>query len=102
MTVGDRMIWLCEARGGYGYIQRVAAEVVAIGPKRVQIEVERIFRTAGVITKRVKERKWVKPDRLFLATGADPHPEHPRTSSAEEPLTAGIDPSAESDQPERR
>ena len=47
LTPGQRVIWLYTPRGGYGYTQRVDAEVVKIGPKRVKIKVRRIRPTSA-------------------------------------------------------
>jgi hypothetical protein len=37
LKVGDRVNWLYEPRGGYGYVKTVAAVVTKIEPKKVQI-----------------------------------------------------------------
>ena len=39
--VGQRVIWLYQAHAGYGYVQRIPVEVVKLGPKRVQIKVQK-------------------------------------------------------------
>jgi hypothetical protein len=57
---GQRVSWLYTARQGYCPECRVAGVVVAVGPKRVVIEVARKH-TLGVI---VRQRKFVKPERL--------------------------------------
>lgn len=62
--IGDRVMWLYEARGGYGYTQNVAAVVVGVGRKRVAIEVAQRH-TLGP-WRRV--RKLVTPDRLSQRT----------------------------------
>lgn len=36
---GDRVNWHHEPRGGYGYLVSVAAVVVRVGPKRIQVRV---------------------------------------------------------------
>lgn len=41
MQKGDRVTWLRQMRGGYGYVVPVKAEVVNVGPSRVTIEVEK-------------------------------------------------------------
>lgn len=41
LKVGQKVIWLHETRGGYGYIWRIPATVVRIGKSRVTIEVTR-------------------------------------------------------------
>jgi len=42
LTIGDSVTWLHETRGGYGYCENVHGKVLALGPKRATIEVERI------------------------------------------------------------
>lgn len=39
--VGQRVIWLYQSRAGYGCVQRIPVEVVKLGPKRVQIKVQK-------------------------------------------------------------
>lgn len=59
LEVGDRVNWMYCARGGYGYITPVAAVILKIGPKRVQVRVAQ--RIAGTWhTKTV----WVEADSL--------------------------------------
>jgi hypothetical protein len=58
LTPKQRVIWRYTPRGGYGYTQRVDAEVVKIGPKRVKIKVRRIRPNER------DEEKWVKPEKL--------------------------------------
>jgi hypothetical protein len=58
LTPKQRVIWLYTPRGGYGYTQRVDAEVVKIGPKLVKIRVRRIRPHER------DEERWVKPERL--------------------------------------
>jgi len=53
---GDRVTWLQQLRGGYGYICPVDSIVVKVGPKRIQIDAP--LRDGG--TKKV----WVKPETL--------------------------------------
>jgi hypothetical protein len=45
LTPGDRVIWRYTPRGGYGYTQRVDAEVIKIGPKRVKSEFSALGRS---------------------------------------------------------
>lgn len=59
MKPGDKVNWLYEPRGGYGYSMNVAAVVVTIGPKRVQIRAAR--RINGVW---VQQTRWVSKERL--------------------------------------
>jgi hypothetical protein len=40
MNVGDEMVWKHQFRGDYGYVERIACRVVAIGRRRVVIEVK--------------------------------------------------------------
>lgn len=61
MKPGDKVNWLHEPRGGYGYTMNVAAVVVKIGPKRVQIRAAR--RVNGVW---VQQTRWVSSERLSL------------------------------------
>lgn len=58
MQVGDRVIWR-SARGGYAFIQSIAAVVERIGPKRIQIRVAQ--RCAGVWQ---MQYRWVEPEAL--------------------------------------
>lgn len=53
---GDTVTWVCTMRGGYGYTVPVAARVVKLGPKFVQIEVA--LRSGETVT------RWVKPESL--------------------------------------
>lgn len=39
LTVGDRVNWRQQPRGGYGFTRNVAGVVTALGPTRVQIRV---------------------------------------------------------------
>ncbi len=39
LEVGDRMNWLRSSRGGYGFITPIAAVVLKIGPKRIQVRI---------------------------------------------------------------
>ncbi len=59
MKPGDKVNWLYAPRGGYGYTMNVAAVVVKIGPKRVQIRAAR--RVNGVW---VQQTRWVSKERL--------------------------------------
>lgn len=62
--VGDHAIWLYEARGGYGYTQRVKAIVERVGPRRITIRVRQIH-SLGVEREVVKS---VTPQRLVRPT----------------------------------
>lgn len=53
---GQRVTWRHWPRGGWGYLERIPATVVRIGPKRVTIEVP--LKAGG--TKRVS----VQPENL--------------------------------------
>ena len=53
---GQRIVWLHEYRGGYGYVHRIPGVVVKATPKRVQIEVRK---TSGEAV-----RRWVLPQNL--------------------------------------
>ncbi len=57
-TPGQRVIWNYTPRGGYGYTQRVDAEVVQVGAKRVKIKVRRIRPINEIV------EKWVTAERL--------------------------------------
>ncbi|MCB1966230.1 MAG: hypothetical protein KDI64_09370 [Candidatus Accumulibacter sp.] len=59
MKPGDKVNWLYEPRGGYGYTMNVAAVVVKIGPRRVQIRAAR--HVNGVW---VHQTRWVSKERL--------------------------------------
>lgn len=37
--VGDRVNWLRSARGGYGFVTPIAAVVLKIGQKRIQVRI---------------------------------------------------------------
>jgi hypothetical protein len=58
---GDRVTWLQQFSGGYGYMQPVDATVVRVGPKRVLIDAP--LKSGG--TKQV----WVKPESLRRKDG---------------------------------
>lgn len=62
VSAGDRVTWMHEPRGGYGYQIPVDATVVRVGPRRVLIEAV----TAAGVAKQV----WVAPERLRAATEA--------------------------------
>lgn len=53
------MWWHYTPKGGYGYTQKVDAEVIEV-KKRVKIKVRRIRPTERI------EYKWVTPERLEL------------------------------------
>ena len=55
-TPGQRVAWLREYRGGYGYVHRIPGVVVKATAKRVQIEVRK---TSGEAVLR-----WVRPGHL--------------------------------------
>lgn len=64
---GDKVNWLHEPRGGYGYSMNVAAVVVKIGPKRIQVRA----------AKRVNGEwhqvmRWVEVERLSPRSEAVP------------------------------
>ena len=59
LTAGRRVTWLHEPRGGYGYVIRVPAVVLKVGPKRVTIAAT----LEGGGTKTVA----VRPEKLELA-----------------------------------
>lgn len=42
VQVGQKLTWLHQERGGWGYVTAVDAEVVSVGKKRVQIHVKRV------------------------------------------------------------
>ncbi|MBV8224952.1 MAG: hypothetical protein JO232_07180 [Verrucomicrobia bacterium] len=58
-NVGDKINWLYQPRGGYGYIIAVAGIVTKVGSERVQI---RVAKRDGDEWR--AETKWVKADRL--------------------------------------
>jgi hypothetical protein len=58
VIVGDKVEWLFEARGGWGYTWWVPATVVKVGTKRVQIDAE--LANGGM------KRIFVKSDKLRL------------------------------------
>jgi hypothetical protein len=55
-TVGQRVEWHYEARGGYGYCGWVPAQVVKVTAKRVTIDAE--------LSKGGTKRVSVKPEKL--------------------------------------
>ena len=59
--IGNRVNWRYEARGGYGYLQRVAAIVRKVGAKRITIEVAERDVVSG---KWVRKLTSVKPENL--------------------------------------
>ena len=54
--IGQRVTWLYKSRADSGDVQRIPAEVVKIGPKRVQIKVHK--RNSEFIN------RWVNRDKL--------------------------------------
>jgi hypothetical protein len=58
---GNRVNWRYEARGGYGYSQRVAAIVRKVGPKRITIEVAERDIVSGEWVRKLTS---VKPENL--------------------------------------
>lgn len=65
--VGDDVIWLYEARGGYGFVQQVKARVVGVSKSRVKIEAVQLH-TGG---QRRTVTRFVQPHRLFPPRKAD-------------------------------
>jgi hypothetical protein len=59
MLIGDKVNWLYQARGGYGYLMNVAAVVTKIGSKKVQIRAAK-----RVDDKWIAVTRWVLPERL--------------------------------------
>ena|SRR5271166_3914026 len=59
MLIGDKVNWLYQARGGYGYLMNVAAVVRKIGSNKVQIRA-----TKRVDDKWIAGTRWVQPERL--------------------------------------
>ena len=57
---GQRVRWLHTPQGGYGYVIPVDAEVVSIGPKRIQIQA---VTKAGTVAVR-----WVRPENLRVCS----------------------------------
>ena len=41
MVIGDRVIWLHQPRGGYGYIFRIPVKILVSRGSRVKVEVTR-------------------------------------------------------------
>ncbi|MBV8887033.1 MAG: hypothetical protein JO235_23980 [Chroococcidiopsidaceae cyanobacterium CP_BM_RX_35] len=39
--VGQRVVWLYRVRAGYGNVQRLPATIVKLGPRLVQIKVQK-------------------------------------------------------------
>lgn len=56
MQTGDRVTWLYEPRGGYGYVIPVDGTVIRIGPRRIMIAVSKCNGD--------RVERWVQPDRL--------------------------------------
>lgn len=63
VSTGDMVNWHHEPRGGYGYSVSVAAIVVKVGPKRVQVRVAQ--RVNGVWQ---QTTRWVDKERLSIRT----------------------------------
>lgn len=40
-TVGDKIVWLHEPSGGYGYVFKIPGEVIGFGRGRVKIRVQK-------------------------------------------------------------
>lgn len=59
MKPGDRVIWHHEMRGGYGYTERIPAEVVRLTAQRVTI---RVSRKDGTTVERSVKRENVKEE----------------------------------------
>jgi hypothetical protein len=59
LKTGDKVNWLYEGRGGYGYVRSIAGVVIRIAPKKVQI---RVARRHG--DKWVGVSRWVEHERL--------------------------------------
>jgi len=59
MNIGDKINWLYQPRGGYGYIIVVAGVVTKLAPRKVQI---RVAKRDGDDWH--AETKWVQADRL--------------------------------------
>jgi hypothetical protein len=55
---GQRVRWLHTPRGSYGYIIPVDAEIVSVGPKRIQIQATTKAGTVAV--------RWVAPENLRI------------------------------------
>lgn len=63
LNPGDKVNWHHEPRGGYGYSMNVAAVVVKVGPKRVQV------RAARLVNGEWKQvTRWVDKGRLSIRT----------------------------------
>lgn len=58
IKAGDRLTWLYEARGGYGYVTPVSALVVRVGQVRVLVEVQQLRPRCELV------QRWVRPDHL--------------------------------------
>src|SRR5208282_4071582 len=58
-AVGDKVNWLYEARGGYGYTQQIAGVVTKLGREKVQIRVAKRERNGWVAVER-----WVNAEKL--------------------------------------
>jgi hypothetical protein len=57
-VVGQRVVWEREARGGYGWSQRIPATVVKVGARRIKVAAE--------LTSGGTREHWVTPARLEL------------------------------------
>lgn len=56
----EQVMWHRTMQGGYGYVERIPGVVVAVGNKRVQIEVTL---KSGETT-----RRWVSKENLYKPT----------------------------------
>lgn len=61
---GDAVTWHHTPRGGYGYVFPIAAEVVKVGAKRIQINAPTVEGDRRLV--------WVSPDRCVLAGPTTP------------------------------
>ncbi len=59
VKVGDKVNWLYEQRGGYGFSINVAAVVTKVGNKKVQVRAA--MRSNG---EWLQVKRWVDPMRL--------------------------------------
>jgi len=59
--VGQRVIWLYQARAGRGNVHRISVEIVKLGPRLVQIQVQK--RNSEFV------KRWVNRNRLEVPKG---------------------------------
>ncbi|MBV8887887.1 MAG: hypothetical protein JO235_28350 [Chroococcidiopsidaceae cyanobacterium CP_BM_RX_35] len=59
--VGQKVVWLYRARADCGDVKKIPAEVVKLGPKRVQIKVQK--------SNSEFVNRWVNRDRLEVTKG---------------------------------